>query len=242
MRRRTTSGATVIRDTILLVTAHPDDEVMFFSPLLDAARANGWRVEVLCLTDGAAVERRAELDAAARVFHFTPRVCEIAGVRDGMREEWDLDAAAAVISAAAALPRIAAVATFDARGVTGHINHSSTCHAVARACRASTVPVFELASLPFPHRFTGLCGFWLRALGQAECDESRLPRAAFSPRSPPAWPLHAMLIRSPLAFPCLRAHAGMRAHASQYVWWRGLWVIFSAYSYANVLVRASFDS
>jgi N-acetylglucosaminylphosphatidylinositol deacetylase len=231
----------VIRDTILLVTAHPDDEVMFFSPLLDAARANGWRAEVLCLTDGAAVERRAELDAAARVFYFIPRVCEIAGVRDGMREEWDLEAAAAVVSAAAALPHIAAVVTFDERGVTGHLNHSSARRAVARACRASAVPVFELVSLPFYHRFTGPCGFWLWVSGQTERGESSLPRATSPPRSPPAWPQRAMFIRSPHAFPCLRAHAGMRAHASQYVWWRGLWVIFSAYSYANVLLRASFD-
>ena len=37
---------------LLLVVAHPDDESMFFAPLLTAAARSGTNVFVLCLSNG----------------------------------------------------------------------------------------------------------------------------------------------------------------------------------------------
>lgn len=63
----------------LLVVAHPDDETIFFSGVLQTKRDLPWRV--ICLTDGNAdgrgVERHAELMAATK----------LQGVRDV--EQWD---------------------------------------------------------------------------------------------------------------------------------------------------------
>jgi hypothetical protein len=36
----------------LLLTAHPDDEVMFFSPTILGLQGLGWRVKGLCLSAG----------------------------------------------------------------------------------------------------------------------------------------------------------------------------------------------
>jgi hypothetical protein len=38
--------------TALILTAHPDDEVMFFTPTILALVAAGWEVGALCLSNG----------------------------------------------------------------------------------------------------------------------------------------------------------------------------------------------
>jgi N-acetylglucosaminylphosphatidylinositol deacetylase len=40
------------KSSILLVTAHPDDEVMFFTPLLLGLVEKGHQVQILCLSTG----------------------------------------------------------------------------------------------------------------------------------------------------------------------------------------------
>lgn len=37
----------------LILTAHPDDEAMFFSPTILGLREAGWHVKGLCLSNGA---------------------------------------------------------------------------------------------------------------------------------------------------------------------------------------------
>ena len=38
--------------TALILTAHPDDEVMFFTPTILGLIASGWEVSALCLSTG----------------------------------------------------------------------------------------------------------------------------------------------------------------------------------------------
>lgn len=40
------------RKTALILTAHPDDEVMFFTPTILALLAAGWEVGAVCLSNG----------------------------------------------------------------------------------------------------------------------------------------------------------------------------------------------
>jgi len=42
--------------TALILTAHPDDEVMFFTPTILALVATGWEVSGLCLSSGTSAE------------------------------------------------------------------------------------------------------------------------------------------------------------------------------------------
>jgi hypothetical protein len=42
--------------TALILTAHPDDEVMFFTPTILALVAAGWEVSGFCLSSGTSVE------------------------------------------------------------------------------------------------------------------------------------------------------------------------------------------
>lgn len=56
---------------VLLVTAHPDDECMFFTPSIRNFIAQGRSVDLLCLStgnyDGMGQRRRKELERSARV-------------------------------------------------------------------------------------------------------------------------------------------------------------------------------
>lgn len=57
--------------SVLLVTAHPDDECMFFTPSIRKFIDEGFRVDLLCLSegnfDGMGGERTIELRRSAEV-------------------------------------------------------------------------------------------------------------------------------------------------------------------------------
>ena len=81
---------------VLLVTAHPDDEAMFFVPTILALQAHGVVVHVLCLStgdyDGLGAVRSAELvRSCASLDVAAERVTLIddARLRDGPDEIWD---------------------------------------------------------------------------------------------------------------------------------------------------------
>jgi hypothetical protein len=71
---------------ILVITAHPDDEAMFFSAAVLRLRKTGARVDFLCLSegnfDGLGGVRSAEMGAAAgRLVGAEKGVCRIAVLR-----------------------------------------------------------------------------------------------------------------------------------------------------------------
>ena len=80
---------------ILLVIAHPDDEAMFFSPLLCAARANNCWVSILCLSDGGydglGSVRRTELLKSADCYGVSRSrvtVIDHEQLQDGKHNDW----------------------------------------------------------------------------------------------------------------------------------------------------------
>ena len=59
------------KDKVLLVTAHPDDECMFFTPSIRSFIGQGRKVDLICLStgnyDGMGERRRRELEKSAQV-------------------------------------------------------------------------------------------------------------------------------------------------------------------------------
>ncbi|CAK7903537.1 N-acetylglucosaminyl-phosphatidylinositol de-N-acetylase [[Candida] anglica] len=143
--------------TVLFVVAHPDDEVMFFSPsVIEASKPqNGNLVRLLCLSNGDASDvsmgtiRAAELKSAARILGIHTNdveVLEDGQFKDGMSESWDIDQVAdtieqavssAITTTMAKSPSVTTVraareqivvVTFDSQGVSNHPNHISLHH------------------------------------------------------------------------------------------------------------------
>lgn len=199
---------------VLLVIAHPDDESMFFTPLLSRLRHTGTPAHVLCLTGD--MTRRRELLGASRVLGFS--VVEIPGgsfaFLDTMAREdppWDLASAAAVVSQAVAKTGADVIVTFDGSGVSGHRNHIEALGAVTAASRELPVPVLHLLTRSLPSKYLWWAGAgWAETRGDVE----------------------VMVAKSGLA---VRA---MEEHASQWVWYRRLFIHFASYTSFIELVHA----
>lgn len=89
---------------VLLVTAHPDDEVMFFTPLLTSMSNAGHQVSILCLSDGnfegLGNIRSNELIKCAAMFHISSKDVYIVNhpsLQDGMNNDWPLNVIADIV-------------------------------------------------------------------------------------------------------------------------------------------------
>mmetsp|Transcript_40710 Transcript_40710/g.105253 ORF Transcript_40710/g.105253 Transcript_40710/m.105253 type:complete len:163 (+) Transcript_40710:191-679(+) len=116
---------------VLLVTAHPDDETMFFAPTVQALKAAGAYVSLLCLSNGGAgglgAQREKELNSAAKVLQIDDAtVVDDPSLQDGHFGHWCPKHISAVVQDHCKHVCADTVLTFDAGGVSGHRNHCAT--------------------------------------------------------------------------------------------------------------------
>ncbi|XP_057573051.1 N-acetylglucosaminyl-phosphatidylinositol de-N-acetylase isoform X2 [Hippopotamus amphibius kiboko] len=139
----------------LLVTAHPDDEAMFFAPTILGLARLRHRVFLLCFSAGNYYNqgeiRKKELLQSCDVLGIPASNVVIIDNRDfpddpGVR--WDTEQVASVLLRHVEAHGIHLVVTFDAGGVSGHSNHTALYEAVrvlsahAAVCEpAAQVPV-----------------------------------------------------------------------------------------------------
>lgn len=227
------------RKTALLVTAHPDDESMFFLPLvhsLTAAPAHGdpkWQLHLLCLSrgnfDGLGAIREKELHACGRFLGISQdaiHVVEDAKLQDGMQEQWSRDHVAQIVLKYMDTHHVDAVFTFDSHGVSGHANHVDVHFGVKKAVeeqhkRCATtdggerqVHGWALESTNILRKYIGVLDALVMPVlfgGHRESTFVFLFR--------PWWNYQAMAL-----------------HHSQFVWYRRLFVAFSRYTFINTFV------
>ena len=206
---------------VLLVVAHPDDESMFFVPLLRCYPA----ARVVCLSngnyDGLGAQRAVELKRACDIIGMVDSSTQLLIIdepelQDGPHAEWPVARIADIVVREAKRCGARRVFTFDAGGVSGHANHVSTYRGVRAALPhlGATVAAFALRTeRSLLYKYSGPCGAALRST-----DARTRTSAEFSV----VW-------------------RAMRAHDSQWVWYRRLFVLFSSYSWRNdfdVIARA----
>ena len=122
---------------ILFVTAHPDDECMFFTPTIYAMKETS-NLYLLVLSnggyDGLGKIREKEMEKAAKQMGFKDYlVVDSAAIPDGPAL-WDVDAAVKEICLHLKSRKdegidFGSIVTFDEHGVSSHPNHISTYHA-----------------------------------------------------------------------------------------------------------------
>ncbi|KAI7645986.1 LmbE-like protein, partial [Hortaea werneckii] len=135
---------------IVFLIAHPDDEAMFFAPVLQwlSKPELGNQVLILCLSsgdaDGLGHLRKDELAKSAVLLGVKTSehvvVVEDEKLPDSMETKWDPKLIASILtryfapkmmstpSTTAPLANIDAIVTFDTGGVSGHPNHISLFH------------------------------------------------------------------------------------------------------------------
>lgn len=224
----------------LIVTAHPDDESMFFLPLVHSLQqsieghTNTWQIHLLCLSrgnfDGLGDVRAKELKACASYIGLSldhVRIVEDPKLQDGMEENWDVTHVAAIVTKYIEEHGINTVFTFDDYGVSGHPNHIIThygvklcihkLHDTATAAdkEKKSVCGWALESTNILRKYVGLldtaASFWLSRQNRNGQHEMHF---VFVFR--PQWNYNAMAL-----------------HQSQFVWYRRLFVAFSRYTFIN---------
>lgn len=207
---------------VALVVAHPDDESMFFTPTIASLHAQQHHLYVLCLSSGnyyglGAVREREMRTCCTDVLgieHCT--VLDDARLQDGAATSWSADVVADCIDAFLVAHRIDVVVTFDEHGVSGHRDHCAV-HRGALQLAARRGPQLTLLTLDT----VGLLRKYSGALD-----------ALWTWLAPPSSPQLALHNPSPPL-----VYRAMCAHASQLVWFRYLFILFSRYTFVNTLTR-----
>ena len=223
----------------LLVTAHPDDETMFFAPSL-LCLADTLELHILCLStgnfDGIGAVRELELPRACARLGVPPgrvSVLDDPQLRDGPHELWPAEHIARVVEKVLVACKAERIITFDAGGISRHANHTAT-HAgvqLLAAQRQAQRPLrtYELRTLGLIRRHLGvidvavsLIGWWLGSMLTALAPSDGASADALCVSLSP-WKVHSAMVQ----------------HRSQYVWFRRLYLLVSRYVWLNTLVRTA---
>ncbi|GFZ45528.1 hypothetical protein JCM24511_03254 [Saitozyma sp. JCM 24511] len=241
---------------VLLLTAHPDDEVMFFAPTVMALVSAGWEVSGLCLStgnaDGLGETRRHELSLAYSALGVPGErvmVIDHPLLQDDMSRSWPLPIIQSVLDAHLDDHPADLMVTFDPTGISSHPNHASLAGVIPSNTH---IRVMHLLSPPLATKYIGQLAATLsnvrRFLVGTPVDPAAL--AALLPdqltgafdvlvgqeRGPGKDASRTTTITSsPDAY--WAAVQAMREHRTQMVWFRYLYLAFSRLMWVNDLVE-----
>uniref|UniRef100_A0A8D1ASF2 N-acetylglucosaminylphosphatidylinositol deacetylase n=2 Tax=Sus scrofa TaxID=9823 RepID=A0A8D1ASF2_PIG len=187
----------------LLVTAHPDDEAMFFAPTILGLARLGHQLSLLCFSAGDYYNqgeiRKKELLQSCDVLGIPSSSVTIIDNRDfpdNPAVRWDPGRVADVLLRHIELNSIDLVVTFDAGGVSGHSNHVAL-YAAARVQGARTAVCEPAAEVHLPAGPALLpaarprCPLRAHPPGGGPGPESHVPPPQPAPLVPP--PVRALL-------------------------------------------------
>uniref|UniRef100_UPI00398F23FF N-acetylglucosaminyl-phosphatidylinositol de-N-acetylase n=1 Tax=Pristiophorus japonicus TaxID=55135 RepID=UPI00398F23FF len=204
----------------LLVTAHPDDESMFFAPALLRLTARGLAVHLLCLSTGNFYNqgevRKKELLQSCSVLGIPSSrisILEHRHLPDHPGVHWDPELIATLILRHLQIHHISLVLTFDEGGVSGHANHIAVYYAVRKLYSERKLPngcqALVLQSTNILRKYISILDLpisWLR-------------------------PHHVMYILNSREYH--QAREAMYCHRSQVLWFRHLYLYLSRYMFIN---------
>ncbi|XP_060059145.1 N-acetylglucosaminyl-phosphatidylinositol de-N-acetylase isoform X4 [Erinaceus europaeus] len=131
----------------LLVTAHPDDEAMFFAPTVLGLTRLGHQVSLLCFSTGnyynQGENRKKELLQSCDVLGIPPSRVMVIDNRhfpDDPSVQWDTTRVASTLLQHIGVNGTDLVVTFDAGGVSGHSNHMALYSAVRNLHSEAKLP------------------------------------------------------------------------------------------------------
>jgi N-acetylglucosaminylphosphatidylinositol deacetylase len=127
--RKNQTKPILVDKNILIITAHPDDECMFFSPtILNLTLCNN--VKLLCLSKGNAEglgsKRSDELLASCKQLNIAHvDIIDNEFLPDSMSVEWDSDQIITVLNNYLKKNNVELIISFDGYGISGYSNHIS---------------------------------------------------------------------------------------------------------------------
>lgn len=208
---------TLHKPKALLVIAHPDDEAMFFGPSIRYFAGVG-EVFVLCLTngdfEGIGEVRSEELIKSCKhlqVPRDNVKIVENKALPDNPTYCWDVKDVADEVSTFVKTVQPDVILTFDQFGVSGHVNHIATSFGVKYAFRHNMLPeqctLYELSTVNLIRKYSSFMDCYISSLSN----------------------IYSIASLGDV----VRINSAMKAHRSQLVWFRRLYVMFSRYMVVN---------
>jgi N-acetylglucosaminylphosphatidylinositol deacetylase len=112
---------------VLIITAHPDDEVMFFTPTITYLKKQDCNIRILCLSngnyDGLGKVRENEMKELCNSLDISYYIINNDKLKDDIHKKWDGQLVADIISEH--VKDAGTIITFDENGITKHPNHIS---------------------------------------------------------------------------------------------------------------------
>ncbi|KAH3853283.1 N-acetylglucosaminyl-phosphatidylinositol de-N-acetylase-like [Dreissena polymorpha] len=210
------------KQNVLIVTAHPDDECMFFAPTILSLLQEGHQIYLVCLSKGNFYNqgelRKKELLVSCGklgIPQSNVTIIEDERFQDGPENVWSIDGIVERVSGV--IKRIGAksVITFDGQGVSSHPNHVALFKAARRMVHEKViegVSVFVLESTNIVRKYVSIIDI-------------------------PISSIICMTTFVSLPVDVYKAWLAMTAHKSQLVWFRKLYIFFSRYMYVNTLYK-----
>lgn len=199
---------------VLIITSHPDDEVMFFGPTI-LGLVRRCEVYLLCMSPGreAGHTRKRELFESCRLLGIPDSnviLMRHTKLKDDPTVRWREELVSDIILRQVASLSIDTCVTFDRHGVSGHRNHISLYYALACLAMESKVGVFCLSTVNLLRKYSSV----------VDVPMSFLLCTKVYVASVNDW---------------LVLLSAMSCHESQYTWFRRLYMIFSRYTLINTL-------
>ncbi|KAF8317166.1 N-acetylglucosaminylphosphatidylinositoldeacety la se [Clavulina sp. PMI_390] len=211
----------------LFLTAHPDDECMFFGPTIISLVSSGCQVSALCLSkgdsDGIGELRAQELYASysrlgVNASHVT--LIDHPDLQDSIARYWEPTLVSSILRNHTERLGIDTVLTFDSAGISGHPNHISLLNGalhLASQLPEGRIAIYSLRTNPVLSKYSGI--LW-----------PTYHRIMWMMNSGSQVPIHRF-ISSLRGY--ATAYAAMQAHWSQLVWFRWLYILNSQYMWMN---------
>ncbi|KAE8407177.1 putative deacetylase LmbE-like domain-containing protein [Aspergillus pseudonomiae] len=241
---------------ILLVTAHPDDETLFFSPSIlyhsdDATVTRAILVLSSGNYDGIGNTRHSELQHSCAELGITPERClnlDHYELQDNPRKWWREDLIEELVGQYVQKWNIDLIITFDSGGVSGHVNHRAVSAGVSKYISKNTQspPAYTLQTRFLLRKYAGLAdliptsmsfsGRILRALVSAppEYDGVKVNNEKSHTMQDP-YGDRALLVSDWRRY--FQARRAFSQHGSQYSFDRVFYLLISRYMWVNDLRR-----
>ena len=205
---------------VLIITSHPDDEVMFFGPTILSLVEAGCDLYLLVMSPGREQghTRKHELQRSCQELGLKPGnviLVRHSKLRDDPTHRWREELVSNIVTRHLLSLNIDTLLTFDRKGVSGHRNHVALYHAAA--CLSLENPpadIYSLSTVNVMRKYSSVLDVPMSFL---------LCPTVFISSLSQWW----------------RLQRAMRQHWSQYTWYRRLYMVFSRYTLINTLELVS---